>query len=602
MGMVPKKTSELTTLDESSANRNSFHLRGTSHGSVLRDKHSHAIRKAAGHASSNSVSPVDEQSQGTFVRRLSSIPEYRAAASPSDHYIEGAKGILFSLHLVHPYIGSLLSMTSDGMTKRSSLERVYYNASTHLERLDQELFSYEKVPFHDVHYKKQKAKNIRTACKACVVAYLQVGNLISRSSHQLVTKGDQRYIRLLLLLIYSSTVEGMNAVINLSNSPDAAKSAQLERPTIPTITEETPRLTVRSATRPRDKLASNRRFRSDTLNSLRNQNPQKPPAQPHSAVPLYINGRSRSNSRSNTLTTSAMNSVANTPRSGESFLIPGTPALPMFEGMGGSGYLEQNQDATFEKIYLGFDTAVSRGLSALPTVSSQFNRCLEDLNVSKYSNKTLTDMWTRLLHRSRHCWDMCEALRTRLSTVKLKDPEVRTSMEFWVHVTRYVNSFISLCDEIKKATETHRAHLTPLDTSRVLKPVHIHVKNATKLLRESPWSHVLTQNSPPPTAQLQSKWHGNPYLNGHFNSRLNGGSGGGGGSGSGGHHRSRGGSGSSSSPYLPTTPLSAALGPAAQATIPSSTPPTLFDRSFHGDVFQRAESLLSMPQTMLHRR
>lgn len=53
---------------------------------------------------------------------------------------------------------------------------------------------------------------------------------------------------------------------------------------------------------------------------------------------------------------------------------------------------------------------------------------------------------------------------------------------------------------------------------------------------------------------------------------------------------------------LPATPLSAALGPAAQATVPiptpvPSTPASAYgDQFFKGDVFQRADSLLNMQQ------
>lgn len=53
---------------------------------------------------------------------------------------------------------------------------------------------------------------------------------------------------------------------------------------------------------------------------------------------------------------------------------------------------------------------------------------------------------------------------------------------------------------------------------------------------------------------------------------------------------------SPSSAQMPATPLSAALGTAVQATVPS-TPASLYgDSFFKGDVFQRADSLLSMPQ------
>jgi hypothetical protein len=46
---------------------------------------------------------------------------------------------------------------------------------------------------------------------------------------------------------------------------------------------------------------------------------------------------------------------------------------------------------------------------------------------------------------------------------------------------------------------------------------------------------------------------------------------------------------------VPATPLSAALGPAAQATVPSTPASAYSDKFFEGDVFQRADSLLSMP-------
>lgn len=45
---------------------------------------------------------------------------------------------------------------------------------------------------------------------------------------------------------------------------------------------------------------------------------------------------------------------------------------------------------------------------------------------------------------------------------------------------------------------------------------------------------------------------------------------------------------------VPATPLSAALGPAAQATVPSTPASAYSDKFFEGDVFQRADSLLSM--------
>ena len=91
MGMVSKKNVDLGAFDEIRANRNSLHFRGQSHGSVLKDKHS-TVRNGGGNLS---PSPHGQERQkGTFVRRLSSLPEHKRESQPLDAIIEGAKGVL----------------------------------------------------------------------------------------------------------------------------------------------------------------------------------------------------------------------------------------------------------------------------------------------------------------------------------------------------------------------------------------------------------------------------------------------------------------------------------------------------------------------------
>ena len=590
LAMASKRTPGLGVVNESSSSRNSYHLRGTSHGSVLKDKHGRAIRSAVGSGSSNPVSPIDELAQGTFIRRLSSVPEHRMDHRTADSFSEGARGLVFSLHLISPHVGALLSMINDDASPRPSLERVYYNASTHYERLDQEICKYDKIRAQDDKLRKRATKSVRNACRACIVAYTQVGQLLARCSRQLIGKGDQRYIRTLLYLTYGTTIECMNSFTNVKSGSKSFKALHNNKLVVPKIQENPPSLAVQSMTPTRERLWSNKRNRSDTLNSARNQLPPKAAMHPQSAVPSYINGRSRSNSRSNAFMGSTVSSVANTPCSGESFLIPGTSSIPSFEGIGMPGYTDHNQDVMFEKIYLELENAVSLGTTSLPTLCSQFGRCLEESAMSKFEGKSLSGFWEHLLERSRQCLNKCDALRLRLSTVKLKDPEVRYSMDFWGHVTKYMTSFLTLCGEIKKAKDMNEVQLAPLDSLRLLKSVHLCVKAVTSQLRESPWSFVL-HGDPPPRSMAQPQWQTHNHLHGYSNGRLNG------------QYHTRDNSGSSSSPYMPTTPLSAALGPAAQATIPSvSSSSTLFDRSFQGDVFQRADSLLSMQSSMLQRR
>ncbi len=123
------------------------------------------------------------------------------------------------------------------------------------------------------------------------------------------------------------------------------------------------------------------------------------------------------------------------------------------------------------------------------------------------------------------------------------------------------------------------------DVQQVLQPVYKAAKEAGKLIDESPWRYLADAPSPlghsslhtPPPPITESMMQ-NLYLHepGSSSSMSTA-------------HTP----GSYVNP-LPPTPLSAALGPAAQATVPS-TPSAYHSGPFSGNVFERAESLLSMP-------
>ena len=321
MGMVPKKQSDLGTLVEINPSRNSFHLRGVSHGSALKDKRNSAMRANAGHSTSRSSSPVDERGRGPFMSRLSSVPEFRNERPAASNIVEGAKGILFSLHLVQPYIRSLLSMAADGSSKRSSLQRVFYNASTHIDQLDRELLSYSKIGLGHKKQKLRAARNVCSACSACIAAFLHVGKLLLETSYQVMTKGDQRYIRALLLITWNSTNEGMHALLNLKSMSRRARSRN-ETSQVPQAYAEPLPTASRIHSPPKELPMPGKRYRSDTVTSTQSQPGNmgyrsRPPSRsgqaPHSAVPLYINGRSRSSSRSNAFPPSSSNSIVDTP-------------------------------------------------------------------------------------------------------------------------------------------------------------------------------------------------------------------------------------------------------------------------------------------------
>lgn len=589
MGMVRSRNPDTLTMNESRSQRNSQHFRGFSHSSILKDKHTNALVNGSNDPAISGSSAAEEPRRGTFVHRLSSLPEHRRENPDANNIAEGAKGVLYSLHQVHPHISTLITLVEDSPGQRFSIQQMYHEATVHLTHLDRELHHfYRDGSLDGKPVKKPKeiaTRNISVRCRTCIISYQQVGTLLLQNVSQLVSKGDQRYIRTLLLFVYGSLIEARNAClslgINLVRIKENNGRKQFSQ-------QEVPETVIRSVTPTKERPYPARRLRSETA-----LQPQAHPVKTHAhfkstpnaggAVPLYVNGRSRSNSRVNTLAVSSASSVANTPRSGESFSIPG--------GISGTSdsnsHVIVDQDVLFERIYLDFKISIEHGLSAIPQVSLQFTRCYE-VAKTRESGKDIQELWFNLISRCRYCQDMCAALKERLSTIKLKEPEARNSAEFWKRCTRYANSFIKLIDGIKEAK---RLQLIPSDIGRILQPVHKSVKTAISSMKNSPWAYALSQNSPPQPMIGHSNWqsNGNGPMNGHINGQrfMNS------------HHRTRGGSGSgsSSSPYInsiPATPLSAALGPAAQATVPSTPATSMsFDASFKGDVFQRADTYLN---------
>ncbi|MCJ1390463.1 RAM signaling network component [Xylographa bjoerkii] len=603
MGIVTRKTSDLGTVDETRVNRNSNHYRGYSHASALREKHSNGVRKGSGSGSSTPASPYEvDRQRTTFVRRLSSLPENKRHSPTANEVVESSKGVLYCLHQVQSQVGGLLHLTNESTTNRTSLETHYFDASAKLDQLDQELHVYDNKTKG-----ARSTKKVASLCRERMKAYSQVTAMLSHSVQSLVQGADHRYVRTLLLSIFGGFAEAQVAFQTRKKKAKAPKLPPSAKPPDTklhdTIVREAPeKVWSRSNTPTMERPQAVRRLRSETtINNARYAGYMKSSTNPYAAVPLYVNGRSRSNSRTNNLTASAASSVANTPRSGESFLIPGTPIHPSIDTSYDSpDFTPQDQDAIFEKIYLDFSTSVEKGLSSIPRVLARFNRSLEVAR-NNYASKEIVDLWSRLVSRGRSCYDLCEALKYRLSTIKLKDPEVRNSPDFWKLCTRYGDSFGDFAELIRDAKK--KFDIIDTESINMLRPTLRALQAGAKSLKMSPWHKTVDfkdfkrhQPDVVGTSQIQEALQMNGDHNGRYprNGYQNGP-----------HHRTRGDSGSGSTPYMnsgPATPMSAALGPAALATMPSTPAYSAgLDRSFQGNVFERADNLLSMQQSIYRR-
>ncbi|MCJ1438429.1 RAM signaling network component [Xylographa pallens] len=607
MGVVTRKASDLVTVDETRANRNSSHYRGYSHASALREKSSNGVRKGSGSGSSTPASPYEvDRQRTTFVRRLSSLPEIKGRSSTARDVVESSKGVLYCLYQVQSQVAGLLHLTNEGAPNRTSLEIQYFDAAAKVDQLDQELLACDK--------KAEGARSTEMAaalCRECMIAYNQVTTMLSYSVQNLVRGTDHRYIRTFMVSIFGAFAEAQIAFQTRKEKAKAPKSPPSAKPPVTKLRDKIDRevpekLSSRSNTPTTERPQAARRLRSETtISHTRYAGHMKSSTNPYAAVPLYANGRSRSNSRTNNLTASAASSVANTPRSGESFLIPGTPIHPSIDTTFESpDFTAQDLDTLFEKIYLDFSTAGDRGLSTFPRVLAKFDRSLEFAR-NNYASQEVLDLWSGLISRGQNCYAICEVLKYRLSTIKLKDPEVRASPQFWKLSTGYGDSFGSLVELIRDAKK--KFDMIDAETISTLRPILRALQAGAKSLKMSPWQKIADfkdfksrSQEAVGTSQSQEALHMNGDHNGRYarNGYQHAHPGGL-------HHRTRGDSGSGSTPYLnsgPATPMSAALGPAALATMPSTPAYSAgLDRSFHGNVFERADNLLSM-QHSLYRR
>ncbi|KAL3427653.1 cell morphogenesis protein [Phlyctema vagabunda] len=527
MGIVSKKATDLGTVDETRTNRYS-HYRGLSHGSAIQGT------SASISNSRSPVSPADSIAQrATYVRRLSSLPERKRESMSPDPIIEGAKGVLFALFQVHPLIQSLLGLARDSPNKRTSLERVFYNASTHVEELDQDIQKYDTYSEEDEEVPRSN-ENVHRSCLTCVSAYIHVCALLSRNVETLLNNGDPRYIRTLLLLVYGSLAEVRNAGASLA--PQGQQKATKAQPSIEDTMRFQPRDKSVTPTRERPGVAS--RLRSATVvqhssNNLRVATDAPPP-------PFL---------RSATMTSA-------TPRSGESFGSSSTS--------GGRVGDFTEDDRLFDKIFLRLTQSTEMALRTLPSVNSHFVTAMKMSNQQSNSDQP-KQFWQLLIQKCTIALQNADQLKARLSLIKLKEPGIRTQGAFWELCNAFINAYTDLVIKVKEAKNL--TTLLPTDVIVLLRPLQKAIKETGQLIQASPWSFLASAGPP------------NGTVNGVYTTQ---------------------------SPAvqvpLPMTPQSAALGPAVQATVPSTPQSGSFSTVFNGNVFERADTLLSLNSNTLGSR
>ncbi|OLN87298.1 Leucine-rich repeat-containing protein sog2 [Colletotrichum chlorophyti] len=459
MGVVSQKATQLGTLDETQANNRFSHYRGLSHGSAMQPPPASMSVKSPN-------SPAEPFLQRPiYVRRLSVLPERRRESKVYDPILEAAKGILYAVFQIHPMIQMLMSLTSDGSSKRSSLEIVFYNTNSHVEELEQEIQKHDPAVDGDEMAGREN-ENVHRACQTLVSAYTHVCTLLAGNIDSFIDNGDPRYIRTLLMLIYNSIMEIRCTLASLS--PEAGPTRFPGRGMSMSDTVK-PHSRENSITPTAERLGMSQRLRPGPI--LHNPSNLRVATD----VPLpYMNGAGAS--RTATLTSA-------TPRSGESF------ASNSSVGRGVSDFTEE--DRYFERIFLSLQRSSELVMRTLPMFQNHMSVLAKKAMGRRAPGHEMI-CWKGLITKCGTAVQQTEMLRSRLSLVKLKEPGIMSQPAFRNLVSNFIDSWAEFGKQIRDAF--NEVSLPP-DTRVRLRPIQQAMKEAIDTIVQSPWSYLLRQPS-----------------------------------------------------------------------------------------------------------
>lgn len=510
MGIITRKTPEPgATVEQARTNRNSNHFRGYSHASALREKHATGLRKGSASGSSTPASPyeVDRHRNSIFVRRLSSLPEHKRRSHMANRVLKTTRGVLSCLSQAHSHISTLLNLLPETAETPSNLETLYYTATSILDQIEHEIKLYESRP--GAHHAtknliKTLSEGIRAVHRLIVVAQQMVPSAV-----QTADPGQIRNLLINVIAIVGEAriifLEGVKNQQNVQrpdthhtrNTPEAAQgSPETVRRALGTLVTEAAQAAQAPGTHHTHHLpeASNgapetvrggagtpttemsltvRRLRSDTTISSRSTST----IGSHDTQTVSTDARtrpSRYNGQPNNLSTSTTSSVISTPRSVGSFLIPGTPVDLISNTLHQSpADFEQSPGAVFEEMCFHIQSSCTKALAFYPDFYRMFKRRLQQANDENESQEKI-QIWGEAVERAGYCIQKCEILKTLFRDLNLNDPEVRTSMDLWKSFMKWYLHFLNFCKHM------HKHHLASREMVQLLKAVRDHLKAASK--------------------------------------------------------------------------------------------------------------------------
>ncbi|KAF2085925.1 hypothetical protein K490DRAFT_67212 [Saccharata proteae CBS 121410] len=560
MGMVTRKTSDLARVEESSL-RAAGHLRVNSSDSLSKVQ----ADKTNVHANTGDA----PRQKSLFMRPLSDVIEHKPWSDDYDKVVNSFRmSVTLTVDFLLP-VENLLRAAN--IPSHHALMNCFDQTQHVLKVVGGLLRRYDALAEEEEDLADQLFGQLLQDSARLIDSHIELTALLNESFEEISRycddPGVKRIFQRLVNAQYMSAVDARNAsaslgmVFNEHNDEMNRDKHRSDRSTTPT--QNWPNPDIRTA-------IPNQYDGSTSIpNTPRNYN---------GTPPLSTSNTLRANTISS--------SLAATPRSGESFATIGTVSMSRSNTM--QNVDESDEEGLFEGIWQKLSNACQLTLQTLPSCHQKFIEAYTVATRDPEPTRTSVQRWSRVIEKSSAVHQAAAQLHQTLKSIKLRDAEFRSSQQFWQMCTTYVKSWSDLASAVKEIGQL--GHI-PDDIKSVMKPIQRAVKDASVSITTSPWSHLAVRGDNttsyaqsyhsvhPSDASSNSLSSGSTYnSNGYVASHY---------------------ANNSGYTTVPATPLSAALGAAAQATVPS-TPghaPTVSNDgpltgAFSGNVFERADHYL----------
>ncbi|KAL8930185.1 MAG: hypothetical protein Q9208_000802 [Pyrenodesmia sp. 3 TL-2023] len=647
MGIVPKKKHDLSTVQESKQNRTSWHLRGQSHASALPDWNHEGDVENRGVGNGHSQRRLEDKvhGSGNLGQHLIKARKHRTKRAKTQP-VGTVKGVRYSLSTFDQCTDHLIqSLSSQPAKSWSGLKDTQHEASFKLASLHHYVNSLVDGTRSDLRTgcsNKKTASVSVNACNSAIARFTRLAYLLLDQSSPILADGGHEYVRTIILQTLGSSTEVCHAFHGVGRAPKRTtltperftpEKARLQAPPLRSLQDLHDRpFRDQSLTPTRERPVTAKRVKNfDTAqqssiaaNSIKQTTiPHLPMSQPsmpqtavlpstvpHSAVPLYINGRSRSNSRadqynlpSSTDSSFAL-SPAMTPSSVGAFSVPGTPLNRSRSSSVAAGALNGRMTPAttyfdpdpelpihFNRIRILLDDLLNTSRRTLPRLKETFIRALGAAQTNL--DQPVREEWARRVRTCSLAAELTTILLKRLQAIHQQHPTstnntnpsgplIWNEKSFWELCKKFLAAVSDLLMDVRAGYKT--GYIAD-DIVELMRPVSSLSRAVSHEIHDSPWNTFLAPGGGHSVAASPGSVTGST-------------------SGAYGHSRQRRSSGENSyAAGVPPTPLSAALGPAAQATVPSTPASSGLERSFQGGWMERADwSLQQQQHTMVYRQ